>query len=317
MIACISAHAAVNKACDLLGIKLVHVPMNPDTFKVNICAVKCAIGPNTIMMYGSAPQYAQGVIDDIADMGKLAEKYRIGLHVDCCLGGFVLPFAKKLGYPVPDFDFGVPGVSSMSVDTHKYGYALKGISVVLFRNTSLRQAAYFCYSDWAGGMYTTPTIAGSRSTGIIAQCWASLMTLGEEGYLKHVKEIMETTQKLKRGIEAIPGLRVLGQTQAMVVCFTGVGDVNVYAVVDEMAKRGGWSLGSHQHPACAHLCVTVPHVGFEEQFLNDLRGSVEAVARNPDASKHGSASIYGSTALMPTGPVNDILKMYNDIVLKV
>jgi sphinganine-1-phosphate aldolase len=143
-----------------------------------------------------------------------------------------------------------------------------------------------------------------------------MMALGEEGYLKHVKEIMETTKKLTRGIEAIPGLQVYGQSEAMVVCFAGVNNVNIYAVVDEMAKRGGWSLGSHQHPPCAHLCVTVPHVGFEEQFLSDLRASVEAAVNNPDAGKHGNASIYGSTALMPTGPVNDILKLYNDIVLK-
>lgn len=147
---CTSAHAAVDKGCDIMGIRLIKVPMNPTTYECDLVALERAIGPNTIMLYSSAPGYPQGVIDPIRAMGQIALRYSVGLHVDCCLGGFVLPFAKRLNYDLPDFDFGVPGVSSMSLDTHKYGYSLKGSSVVLYRTKELRQAQYFKYPDWAG-----------------------------------------------------------------------------------------------------------------------------------------------------------------------
>ena len=153
-----------------MGIRLKKLPLDRDC-KLSVHHVAASIGPNTILIYASAPSYSQGTIDDIAALSCLAVKHDVGLHVDCCLGGFVLPFAKKLGYSVPDFDFGLPGVTSMSLDTHKYGCALKGSSVVLYRNLELRRHQYFCYGDWNGGLYTTPTIAGRRSTGLVAQCW--------------------------------------------------------------------------------------------------------------------------------------------------
>lgn len=203
----------------------------------------------------------------------------------------------------------------MSLDTHKYGYALKGASVILYRNKELRQAQYFCYADWPGGLYTTPTIAGSRSGGLISQCWASLMSLGEEGYLKLTDGIVKSTQLYRKGIESIDGLEVIGETQAMIVCFVGVNGVNVYSVVDAMSKKG-WGLNSHQNPTCAHICVTASHVGNEEALLSDLRKSVEEVKNDP-SKKSGTAAIYGMTSSLPAGPVNDMLKIYNDVVLKV
>ena len=231
LVCCTSAHAAVDKACDLMGIKQIKVRMDPSTFEIDLTALESSIGPNTVMIYGSAPGYPQGVIDPILAMGKIAARYDIGLHVDCCLGGFVLPFAKKLGYNIPDFDFTVPGVTSMSLDTHKYGYALKGSSVVLYRTKDLRHAQYFSFPDWTGGIYTTPTIAGSRSGGIIAQTWASMVSLGEEGYMKHTKEIMDTTRKIADGVREMKDLRMLGAAQAMIVCFAGATpEVCVYAV---------------------------------------------------------------------------------------
>lgn len=311
----ISAHAAVDKACDMMGIRLIKVKMDPLTYKVDVNAVRNAISPNTILIYSSAPSYPQGVIDPIEKLSKLAIQYKVGLHVDCCLGGFVLPFAKKLGYSYPDFDFCLPGVTSMSLDTHKYGYALKGTSVVLYRNRELRHAQYFCYADWSGGLYTTPTIAGSRSGGLISQCWASLMALGEEGYLKHTRDIIETTRRIADGVSKIYGLQVIGNAEVMIVCFIGVNGVNVYAVADRMSKKG-WSLNSHQHPSSVHICVTVTHVDREVELLNDLQECVNEVISDPNA-KSKSAAIYGMTSSMPTGPVNDMLKIYNDVVLKV
>lgn len=316
LIACVSAHAAVDKACDMMKIKLIKVAMTK-SFQIDLTLVERAIGPNTIMIYSSAPSYAQGVIDPIRSLGELAVRYRIGLHVDCCLGGFVLPFAKTLGFPVKSFDFSIKGVSSMSLDTHKYGYALKGASVVLYRSGKLRQAQYFCYADWSGGMYTTPGVAGSRSGGLIAQCWASMMALGEEGYLKHVDDIMRTTQAIARGVRDIPCIELLGEAEAMIVCFGGRDGLNIYAVADLMSKRYHWSLGTHQSPACVHMCCTVRQVGHEAAFLANLRECVAEVKNNPDIAPHsGSAGIYGATAALPPGPVNELLKVYNDVVLK-
>ena len=202
----------------------------------------------------------------------------------------------------------------MSLDTHKYGYALKGTSVVLYRTRELRQSQYFCYADWTGGLYTTPTIAGSRSGGLIAQCWASLMAIGEQGYLNHTKEILLTKEKIATGIRAIPGLSILGGAEAMIVCFVGVDGINVYSVADRMSKKG-WSLNSHQHPPSVHICCTVLHVQREDELLKDLADSVHEVRENPNA-KGGNAAIYGMTSSLPAGPVNELLKIYNDVVLK-
>jgi sphinganine-1-phosphate aldolase len=203
----------------------------------------------------------------------------------------------------------------MSLDTHKYGYALKGSSVLLFRNPALRHSAYFCYADWTGGMYTTPSIAGSRSGGIIAQTWASLMTLGEEGYKKHAKDIFETTRLIAQGVKGIAGIQLLGEVDAMIVCIAGTPGCNVYSVGDQMHKKG-WSLNALQHPPCVHLCLTVAHVGHHQEFLQDLEVCVMEVKKCPD-DKAGNAAIYGMTSALPPGPVNELLKVYNDVVLKI
>ena len=302
IVACVSAHAAVDKACDIMGLKLKKVPFDPVTFKCDTKALERAIGPNTIMLYSSAPGYPQGVIDDIVEMGRLATKYNIGLHVDCCLGGFILPFAKKLGYSIPDFDFSVKGVSSMSLDTHKYGYALKGSSVVLYRSKELRRAQYFNYPEWTGGIYTTPTIAGSRSGGLLAQTWASMMAMGESGYMKYTRDILETAKLIAQGVKSIQGLTILGATEVMIVCFAADKSVpkpiDIYAVGDCMTARG-WCLNTLQHPASIHICCTVCHVGHHEEFLSDLRSSVEEIRSRPANAKEGKAAVYGMAASLP------------------
>jgi len=233
-----------------------------------------------------------------------------------CLGGFVLPFARKLGHNVPAFDFDLPGVSSMSVDTHKYGYALKGTSVVLYRTKELRHSQYFSFSEWTGGIYTTPTIAGSRSTGMIAQCWASMVALGEDGYMKHTKGILDTVKILKQGISTIEGLQVVGEAEAMIVCFKeSIPKLNIYCVADKMTKRG-WSLNSLQNPPCVNVCITVLHIGRTDQLLSDLRACVEEIRSNPGGDKEGRAGIYGMASQLPVGPIKEMMELYNDTVYK-
>jgi sphinganine-1-phosphate aldolase len=213
---CVTAHAAIDKACEILGCRHVRVGYDPETYKLDVAALSAAITSDTIMLYSSAPSFPQGVVDPISTLSDIAVKHDIGLHVDCCLGGFVLPFAKKLGYDVPEFDFTLPGVTSMSCDTHKYGYASKGTSVVLYRHKDLRRAQYFCYPEWTGGLYVTPTIAGSRPGALSAACWASLMAMGEDGFSERIETIMDTTQEIAEAVEGMEGLYLLGKPKSMV-----------------------------------------------------------------------------------------------------
>ncbi|GKZ01363.1 hypothetical protein MPSEU_001087300 [Mayamaea pseudoterrestris] len=201
-----SAHAALNKACEMFNIRLVVVDCNDNaTFQLKPHLVRKRITSNTIMIYSSAPSYPHGVIDPIAELSDIAVKFGIGLHVDACLGGFVLAFSPD----APSFDFQHVGVTSMSADTHKYGYSVKGTSVVLYRNKELRHAQYFCYPHWTGGMYATPTIAGSRPGALTACAWASMVALGREGFEARSSRIVEASRAIAKGISGITGLKLM------------------------------------------------------------------------------------------------------------
>ena len=224
--------------------------------------------------------------------------------------------AKCVNLLFTEFDFSLHGVTSMSVDTHKYGYALKGSSVVLYRNAELRQAQYFCYADWTGGMYATPTLAGSKSGGMVAQTWASMVSIGEEGYTKHAVDIVQTARDIADGVREMgPDLVVLGSPLAMMVSFTGREGLNIYRVNDKM-RLLGWHLNSVQSPAAMNICCTVQHVGMADKLLQDLRTCVKQVIEEPFDGKGGTAGIYGTAATLPVGPVNEMTKVYLDIVYK-
>eukprot|EP01098_Paradermamoeba_levis_P003614 TRINITY_DN1624_c0_g1_i2.p1 TRINITY_DN1624_c0_g1~~TRINITY_DN1624_c0_g1_i2.p1 ORF type:complete len:449 (+),score=118.60 TRINITY_DN1624_c0_g1_i2:137-1483(+) len=214
-----SVHAAFDKACGYFGIKLIHVPVDPVSSTADIKATRRAITSNTIMLVGSVPSFPHGTMDDIQELAKLARKYEIGLHVDCCLGGFLVPFMEKAGFPLPHFDFRVPGVTSISCDPHKYGFAPKGSSVVLYANTELRHHQYFVATDWTGGIYASPSIAGSRPGANIAGCWASMMNMGEEGYVRSTQEIISATRKIDAGLREIRGIHVCGQPLVFCGCY--------------------------------------------------------------------------------------------------
>lgn len=312
IVACVTAHAGIDKACDLLGMRLVKVPAVD--FRIDVRAVARAITADTVALYASAPSFPQGTIDDVVTMASIASSYGIGLHVDCCLGGFILPFVES-----PPFDFRLDGVTSMSLDTHKYGYAPKGTSVVLYRNKDFRKYQYFCYPDWTGGLYATPTVAGSRNGALIAATWASLVSKGRRQLATMAQDIVATANAIAKGIPDVPRLRLLGakcdnSVDAMIVCFTS-DDLNIYAINDNMVQRG-WSLNALQHPPSIHLCCTyrtVPHV---QLFLDDLRAAVASVAASPRSDAvEGSAAIYGMASSMPAGPVTTVLQIYTDIQL--
>jgi len=315
MIAPVTAHAAFNKAAQYFGIKLIQVPLDSH-YKADVEATRKAITRNTAVIVGSAPSFPHGIIDPIQEMSELAREKGVGFHTDACLGGFVLPWAEKLGYDVPHFDFRLPGVTSISADTHKYGYAAKGTSAILYRNKELRHYQYFTATDWPGGLYFSPTFAGSRPGALSASCWAALVTIGEQGYLKATRKILEAAAVIKKGVGEIPELKILGDP--LFVIAIAAEDLDIYKVMDYMAQRK-WSLNGLHRPSCVHLCVTLRHTQPEvaQRFLDDLKAAVDYVKENPD--KQGEmAPVYGMAATLPfRGVVSDLLKAYMDLLYKV
>jgi len=309
-----TAHVAFDKAAQCFGIKLVRVPVGAD-YRADVAAMRRAVTRRTVALVGSAPTFPHGVIDPIEDLAAVAAERGIGFHTDACLGGFVLPWARRLGYDVPPFDFSVPGVTSMSADTHKFGYAAKGTSVVLYRGAELRWHQYFTATEWPGGLYFSPTLAGSRPGGLSAACWAAMVATGEDGYLEATGRVLETGAAIRDGIAAIPQLRVLGDP-LWVVAFAS-DTVDVYRVLERMTRRG-WSLNGLHRPAAVHLCVTLRHTrpGVAERFLADLRVSVAEALSQP-TDDQGLAPVYGLAATLPfRGMVRDLLKKYIDVLYR-
>jgi len=309
-----TVHVAFDKAAHYFNIKIVHVPVGAD-YRADVEATKARINKNTIALVGSAPCFPHGVIDPIEALSELARERGIGFHTDSCLGGFVLPWAGQLGYDVPPFDFSLPGVTSISADTHKYGYAAKGTSVVLYRSPELRRYQYFTATDWPGGLYFSPTFAGSRAGALSAACWASMVATGRKGYLDATKKILETAARIKAGIEAMPDIQILGDP-LWVIAFAS-DTLDIFRIMDCMAEKG-WSLNGLHKPSCVHLCVTLRHTreGIAQRFLDDLAASVDQVKENPKA-EGGMAPVYGMAATMPDrGAVSELLVRYMDLIFK-
>ena len=299
-----SAHASFEKAAHYFGVKAVHIPLT-DEYKADLKALEQAITPNTILIVGSAPAYPQGIVDPIAEMGQLALKYGLRFHVDACLGGFVLPFVKDIGYQVPDFDFSVQGVSSISADLHKYGFAAKGVSAILYRNSELRRYQYFAYADWPGGLFVSPSATGTRPGGAIASAYAVLNYLGRKGYKKLARTIMNMTEKLKDGIADITELYILGKPEAGVFAF-GSDSINIHTLADILEEKG-WVIDQQTNPDCLHFMVTPAHEAVVGSFLSDLKAAVTEVKTTSEASNRNSAALYGMKAALPSGKTEEYL----------
>ncbi|KAK9934336.1 hypothetical protein M0R45_021484 [Rubus argutus] len=250
-----SAHSAYDKAAQYFNIKLWRVPVDKE-FQADVKAIRRFINRNTVLIVGSAPGFPHGIIDPIEELGQLASSFDICLHVDLCLGGFVLPFAQKLGYPIPPFDFSVKGVTSISADVHKYGLAPKGTSIVLYRDHDIRKHQFVAVTEWSGGLYVSPTMAGSRPGSLIAGAWAAMMSLGEEGYLENTRSVMEVSKRLQKG--GIPELFVIGRPDMTVVAL-GSNVVDIFEVNDIMSSKG-WHLNALQRPNSIHICKKNPEL---------------------------------------------------------
>lgn len=292
-----TAHPAFDKAGEYFGIKMVHIPVAPPDFRVDPRAVEERINAHTVALVGSAGNYPYGLIDPLEKLSDLAVKHDIWLHVDGCLGGFIFPWLEKLGYNIPPFDFRLPGVTSMSADTHKYGFALKGTSVVLYRNSTFRRYQYFNIPDWPGGMYASPTAAGSRSGGLTAATWAAMVYLGEAGYLKAVRAIMRVADAIKMGIEQIPELILIG-SPTFVISFRSE-EIDVFHINDFMKTRG-WRFNVLQLPPALHFCVTMPQTFADriaERFIADLKEGVK-YARSKAGTVAQTTALYGLAGTM-------------------
>jgi sphinganine-1-phosphate aldolase len=287
-----TAHPAFDKAGEYFGINMVHVPVGGPDFRVDPDAVAALINANTVALVGSAGNYPYGLIDPLDKLSDLALKHGLGFHVDGCLGGFILPWVEKLGYSIPTFDFRLPGLTSMSADTHKFGYALKGTSVILYRNKRLRRYQFFQVPDWPGGLYASPSMTGSRSGGLIASTWAAMVYLGEEGYLKAARAIMTMAGKIKRGIEAIPELTIMGDPTFVVSFYSD--KLDIFHVNDYMVPKG-WRFNCLQLPPALHFCVTMPQAlvpGIAEKLIEDLRAAVE-YAKSVAGTEAKTSALYG------------------------
>ncbi|GMH45681.1 hypothetical protein BSKO_13644 [Bryopsis sp. KO-2023] len=317
MIIAQSAHAAYWKAAEYFKIKISVLPVDK-AYKMSPRSVKNNLGRNTVLVVASAYGYPHGIVDPIEQIGAITKRAGVPLHVDGCLGGFVLHFASELGRPVPKFDFSVEGVTSMSIDTHKYGMAHKGTSVVLYRFPELRRCQYTSISDWTGGLYISPGLAGSRSGALIATAWASLMYHGLSGFKTTTKKILECADRFKQGIEtSFPQLEVIGEPQGSVIAFRSMKkSINIFKVHDLMTRRG-WHLNTLQFPPGLHMCFTARHTQVVELLLKDLKTCVDALEKDPDCVKGGSAAIYGTSCSMPDRRVvGELLDAYQDAMLE-
>jgi len=309
MVLATSAHAAFEKAAHYFDVESRRVAVRTDC-SADVDAMADAVDDQTVMVVGSAPTYPHGVIDPIPALADVASARGILCHVDACLGGFILPFLQQLGHVTKPWDLAVPGVTSISADLHKYGYASKGISVILYRHRRLAGLQPFITTNWLGGLYGSPSMAGTRPAGPIAAGWAVLHHLGQDGYLRLAEDAHQAATTITRAIERLPGLAVRGSPDATVFAFGGDGaggvggdgdgagdsdgaSIDSFALGDGLLAKGGWYFDRQSHPDSLHATVHAGHRDVVDQFCADLDAVNQALHRSgARASDRGST--YGT-----------------------
>ncbi len=281
-----TAHPAFNKAADFFGMRVRRIAPGAD-YRADPVAMDAAVTPDTIMVVGSAPAYPHGVMDPIEALAALAEKYDLWMHVDACVGGFIAPFARRLGIAIEAFDFSVNGVRSMSADLHKYGYAAKGASTVLYRDAESFACQAYEFDDWPSGIYSTNTLVGTRPGGAIAAAWAVMNYLGESGYLKITDRVLAIRQAIEQGVGEL-GMTVYGNPQLGIIAY-GSAEGNTGAIADKLASRG-WFVGRLREPVAIHLMLNLTHEPIVDDYLADLKWAIQECAGIKDnASGAGNA----------------------------
>lgn len=301
-----TAHPAFHKACHYFGVKDIVIPVNR-SFKANIEVVKYAISPNTIMLVGSAPSYPHGVIDPIEELSELALANNLLMHVDHCIGAFILPFLKNNKNEIPPYDFSLPGVTSISADLHKYGYAAKGSSLILYRNPELRKYQFYVNTEWPGGIYGSPAVSGSKPGGNIAAAWAAMIGIGLKGYQSLADKTLKTTQDLMEKVKEIQDLYILGSPPATIFSFTS-DKINIYEIADELNLKG-WNFERLQYPPAIHLTVSQIHETVIEEFISDLKAAVKKASRRKIRNLSNNIQIEAVKRLVKVLPSGILAKI--------
>ena len=309
-----SAHVAWYKASEYFGVKIRMIPLLED-LTPDLKKMKKLINRNTVMILGSAPEYPHGTIDPIEEMAALAQKHNIPMHVDACVGGFILPFMEMNGVDIPKWDYQVPGVTSISADIHKYGYAAKGASTITYRNLDYLKYQMFVQPNWSGGVFASSALLGTRPGGAYAAAWATLQYFGIDGYKKLADETWQAVSKLKEGVATIPELEIMGKPMGPLFAYKSIDpSVNIYAVGDQMDAKG-WQVNRNQKPNGLHAMVTAQHLKVVDQYLADLKECVAIVKANPELANQGGAATYGMMAHIPMrGMVKKkVLEIYSNL----
>ncbi len=309
-----TAHVAWYKASEYFGVKIRQVPLDKD-FVPDLKKLKKMINRNTIMILGSAPEYPHGTIDPIEAMGEIAQQKKIPLHVDACVGGFILPFMEMNGEDLPKWDYRVPGVTSMSADIHKYGYAAKGASTITYRNLDYLKHQIFVQPNWCGGVFASSALLGTRPGGAYASAWATLQYFGKEGYKNLATKTLNAVNEIKKGISEIPELKIMGKPQGPLLAYQSVDPaVNIFAVGDQMEHKG-WQVNRNQFPNGLHAMVTAQHLKVVAQYLIDLKDAVSTVKANPELAQQGGAATYGMIAHIPLRGLikKKVLEIYSQL----
>lgn len=274
IVAPLSLHPAFDKAADLMDLEVRRIDLRPD-YRADARAMDAAIDGSTMMIVGSAPCFPHGVIDPIAELGAIAEARDLWLHVDACVGGYLAPFVRRAGYPIPDFDFSVPGVRSMSADLHKFGWAAKPASTVFYRSEAYREHQKFDHAEWSSGRFVTETLVGTRPGGAVAAAWALLNHLGEDGYTEIAGRLMRMTKAYIADIAAIDGLEIVGSPDISVISYRAR-DLDILAVGERMSAKG-WLVNATRLPPALHMMMSLLHEDARETYVADLRAAVAAV----------------------------------------
>jgi glutamate/tyrosine decarboxylase-like PLP-dependent enzyme len=268
-----TAHPAFDKAACLMDLEVRRIPVGRD-FRADVNGMTQAADSDTILIVGSAPCFPFGVFDPLAELSDVARSRGLWLHVDACVGGYLAPFARELGRPIPDFDFALPGVSSLSADLHKFGFCPKPASTLLFRDPERAEVAGFDLDVWPSGRFRTSTLVGTRPAGGVAAAWAVINFLGREGYQAIAQRLLAMRDAYVAGIEAIPGLRVFGAPELTILAF-GREDIDMASVARFMEKRG-WVPGMVRRPPGLHIMASLLHEGVREQYMSDLQAAVSS-----------------------------------------
>lgn len=291
-------HPAFEKAAYIQNIKVVKIPVGKD-LRAQPDLMEKAINKNTIFMAASAPSYANGVLDPIQELAAIAKSKALPFHVDACVGGYMLPWVERLGHKIPEWDFRVDGVTSISADLHKLGYAAKGCSTLMYSSMKYMRHQFFIATEFPGGIYASASLLGSRSGGPVAAAWVALKSLGESGYVAIAEKVMQATEKLKTAISAIPEMEILSDPVMNIISFATINNKPDIFVIADFLEEKGWLVDRQQFPNSIHLTIMHHHIPAIPQYVEDLKSAIAYAKANPSATSKGNAALYGLMARIP------------------